>query len=208
MEYYSEAYYSYIKLPIYLKFFRFKPHVLKKLLKQVLPISQSSPNISNKQKILPFSLGPCSLFQHSAQINRFCLQLFTGTVGEQRKKLPVQIVAAAEWRKKHHSAAPENLSGATAVLFRDSVGRCGLCQPTRSTEMLHRSLSSPCPLFSASSAPKEVRTGKFKCMLFKNMLSSGLPWLYQKAKLPWNICRSCSPSLSWNFNVDPKGIFH
>lgn len=71
------------------------------------------------------------------------------------------------WRKKHHGAMPENPSGAAAVWFRDSVGGYGLSQPTRSTDILHRSLSSPQPVVSASSSVKEVRMGKFNCMVFK-----------------------------------------
>lgn len=155
-----------------------------------------------------FSLGPCSAFQHSAQISRFCLQLFAGRVGEQRKNDLLSLLQRG---------------GETTT--ESFWSRCSLCQglsgemrtkpPVSSTDMPRRRLSSPRSVVSASSAVKEVRTGKFKYMLFK---TSSVYCLLA--------CRGCTrrqsfprifaevvqnpfppPPLSWNFNFGQKGIF-
>lgn len=122
---------------------------------------------------------------------------------------------ASAQRKKRHSAMPRNLSGATAVHIKDWAGRCRLNQSMRSTDTLHRSLSSSWPVVSASSAVMGVRIGKFKCRIFKtSSVYCLLGWqgCTRRESFPGifaEVVQNLSPlSLSWNFNFCQKGIFH
>ena len=100
--------------------------------------------------------------------------------------------------------------------------RCGLVQglsgevQTKPAREEHGNLSSPQPVVSASSAVKEVRTGKVKCMLFKTCNVCCLLTCYgctRRQSFPRIFAEIVQnlfpphPSLSWNFNFGQKGIF-